>query len=441
MKRLILSELSRLVFGFLGTYIFLFLAFFLYDVSVFLLLVPAGCVFLSNHQLKRSSWYLSLPWSRAKIIWAVVIQSLIAFLVNLGLIVVIFSLEGKLFFGDNAYLRWVALATYLVIFFFSLHRSLVGIQIGRRVPLFDLYNKKVIFKLFCSGIFLAVVWHYEIYFEPTFLLLSFLFLVFSLLSGLYSEFVLPVSTARAVNKFTAYACVVLFSVLVGGAIVVANEDGVRPHLTIKAISFLGRFPSLISEQRAFKLFIKTTVGPNPSISQHLNFIQANFNSETWQSRTLACKYSDCLNLSADVAETANITSGEVEERFLTLVGSCDFQLSENGRNNCVKKLRMDQEHMKRWLSLLEKKAVLKNWLISGDAKKQIIALKGMSFAIDASEEKAIRELGDSKDARLKAAATMFLENSKSYLAQGLNCNLKKDKNHSVCKFKENDYSM
>jgi hypothetical protein len=441
MMRLLLIEFRRLVPSFILFYLFSFLAFFLYEISFYLLMIPAICVFVSNQRLKRSSWYLILPWSRTKVICAVVLQSLFILSVNLAIVALVFTVEGKLFFGENKDLLWLALIGYLAVFIFSLFRSLSGIQLRKPDSWSKLFEKKAIWRFVCYSLGAGVVWHFDMFLEPTFLVLFYLLLLFGIFSSLYKEFVLPGSTSRTTNRVTAFLCAFLFCILTGSAIVASNWNIAGKYYTVEAISFLKRFPSFVSEQRAVYLFTKTDIGPSPTMERHLKSLHKNISGEIWQTRTLACKSENCLDLSSDVAKTDLLSPSEIEDRFLVLMNFCEFQIGESGRNNCIKRKRIDEKRMKSWLTLLEKEGSLRKWLVSGDSKKQIIALKGIPFAIDADQEKYIRELGESTDPRIKTAATLFLQNSQIYKKLGLNCDSEKDQKHAVCKFKNNEYSM
>lgn len=442
MKQLILVELKRLVPVFLFFYLASFLAFIVLDISFFFLAIPAFAVLFSYQHLKRSSWYLNLPWSRAKVIGAVVAQNLIVFLVNLFIVGVIFFFEGKIFFGENTYLRLVAFIGYLMMFIISFFRSLSWIQIRKAVAWSDLHYKKMFLFIGGCGTLATIIWYCDIFEEPTFFIFFLLFITASIFSALLKEFVLPATSASKASKVLVFSVVTIFSFLVGTALVIANWDVTRKNFRVQAVSYLGRFPSFVSDQRALELFVDTDMGPNATMSRHLEYLQTSINEETWNARTLKCKTSDCLDLSSDVVKPSALSSNDLEKRFLTLMSFCEFQLGEGGRSTCInRRMRIDAARAKHWISILDEKGLLREWLGSEDTKKQIIALKGMSFVMDAEQEKVIRDLGESKDPRIKTAATMFIENSQKFRSLGLNCEAKKDQEHAICQFKQKEYSM
>ncbi len=102
---------------------------------------------------------------------------------------------------------------------------------------------------------------------------------------------------------------------------------------------------------------------------------------------------------------------------------------------------MEFQYTKNWLTLLEKDGVLNGWILSGDPKKQILAMKGFPFSISGVQEQAIRGLESSQDPRLKTAATLFLNHSQTFKSSSLNCENEKDKKHAVCRFVERGYSL
>lgn len=441
MKQLIFAELKRLVPTFLMIYLVSGFVAYYWDMMFLLILIPAYSVILSTFVLKRSAWYLILPWSRTKIVLVVMLQNLIIFLTNIILVGIIFAIEGNVFFGEHGYYqRWTAILGYLAAFLFTSFRSLTGMQIKRHAPLGHLNAKQVLGTLAVAVVIPTFVWRNDLLKEPTFGVAVLLVIVAGIFSAIYREFVLPASTARTANRVTTLLLCGLFSFIILSSIVLANWD-FRKYYSENAVSFLGKFPSFVSEERALSLFIKTDVGPSPTMTRHLEFLQKQVDAEVWKVRTLACKSGDCLDLSADVAKLEALPVDELEGRFLTLMSFCEFQLGVNGRNVCIKRIKMDDMHMREWLSQLEKSEVLKRWISSEDPRKQIIAMKGMSFSIDPVQENSIRQLEDSKDPRVKTAATLFLENSKKVSDSNLDCDSKKDEDNSVCKFKNNEYSM
>lgn len=441
MKQLVFAELKRLVPTFLVIYLVSGFVAYYWDMSFLLILIPAYCVILSTFILKRSAWYLILPWSRTKIVLTVMLQNLIIFLTNIMLVGIIFAIKGTVFFGEHGYYqRWMAILGYLAAFLFTSFRSLTGMQTKRHASLGHLNAKQVLGTFVVAVAIPVFVWRNDLLKEPTFGVAILLVIVASIFSAIFREFILPASTARLANRVTALMLCGLFSFIILSSIVLANWDS-RKYYSENALSFLGKFPSFVSEERALSLFIKTDVGPNATMTRHLEFLQKQVDAEAWKARTIACKSGDCLDLSADVAKLNALPVEELEDRFHTLMSFCEFQLGVNGRNVCIKRIKMDNLHMREWLVQLEKAEVLKRWISSGDPKKQILALKGMSFSNDPVQENSIRQLEDSKDPRVKTAAMLFLQNSKKVSESSLDCNSKKDEDNSVCKFKNNEYSL
>lgn len=248
MKQLIFAELKRLVPTFLMIYLFSGFVAYFWDIMFLLILIPAFSVVLSTFILKRSAWYLNLPWSRAKIVLAVMVQNLIIFLTNVILVGIIFAIEGTVFFGEYGYYqRWAAVLGYLVAFLFTSFRSLTGMQIKRYAPLSHLNAKQVLVTFVVPVAISSIVWLNDLLKEPTFGVAMLLFIVAGIFSAIYREFVLPASTARSANRVTGLLLCGLFSFIILSSIVLANWD-FRKYYSENAVSFLGKFPSLFQKR-------------------------------------------------------------------------------------------------------------------------------------------------------------------------------------------------
>lgn len=373
---------------------------------------PIFLVFLGMAPIlfPKSRWYLLLPFSRKYLLLLHLVESLIFTIISAAIICLLYLLivSRRPEMGSNLSFGFILVFSSL----FGLLRLIfpVNANVNQVAQQDSETNRSKWFAIkgrlaIMLGIYLLlfIIWRSIGRIEPIFWFIGLIFLVSMSPISALSLLVMPWGTHRKWR----FVCICLGStlsvLLILGSLfeILAGDPSGKPVLW--SAYMLGRIPVPLSQERMLSLAMAPNGVEVPQLLKIDEATKAKVTETQWKERTGRCFSNACLDIS-DSLIPASLTEEQKIDRFVVIMKQCNPGMKDGGYLRC-RGPKLSDELLEPWLKKLVESKTIDGWLQGPDPLLQFIAIRTLaSFTLDRNQTSRIKELQQSDDRNVRAAA-------------------------------------